>query len=149
MFKSSLHFCEQELDYPDHTSYLVRIVSTDLDFGTQRLLRCKTGLRFGGVVHETIMIGTRFKTPNISFLNCGLADMVWKKLKRRWQRDKELLMKEHLANPMDSRTAFYLAQTFDCLGDLENAYKYYELRTHLRGWDEEDFMARYRLGASY
>ena len=53
------------------------------------------------------------------------------KTQRRWQRDKELLMKAHLANPQDSRTAFYLAQTFDCLGDLENAYKFYELRTTL------------------
>lgn len=140
-----IDFCEQELEYPDHTSYLVRIVSTDLDFGTQRLLRCKTGLRFGGVVHETIMVGTRFKTPHSIFFELRPGRYGMEKTQRRWQRDKELLMKEHLANPMDSRTAFYLAQTFDCLGDLENAYKFYELRTHLRGWDEEDFMTWYRL----
>lgn len=140
-----LAFCEAELAYPDHTSYLVRIVSTDLDFGTQRLIKCKSGLRFGGVVHETIMIGTRHKTPHNIYFELRPGRHGMEKTQRRWQRDKELLMKAHLSNPQDSRTAFYLAQTFDCLGDLDNAYKFYELRTTLAGWDEENFMARYRL----
>ncbi len=138
-------FCEHEFFAPDHTSYLVRIASTDLDFGTQRLIRCKSGLRFGGVVHETIMIGTRYKTPPSIYFELRPGRNGMEKTARRWARDRELLMRAHLANPMDSRTAFYLAQTFDCLNELESAYRYYELRTHLRGWDEEDYMARYRL----
>lgn len=138
-------FCQQEVNYLERHSYLVRIASTDLDFGTQRLLRCKSGLRFGGVVHETITIGTCYKTPHEVYFELRPGRHGMEKTARRWARDKELLMKAHLANPMDSRTAFYLAQTFDCLNDLENAYKYYELRTHLVGWAEEDFMARYRL----
>jgi tetratricopeptide (TPR) repeat protein len=138
-------FCKAELANPDHTSYLVRIVSTDLDFGTQRLIRCKSGLRFGGVVHETIMIGTRWKTPNDIYFELRVQQAGAEKTQRRWTRDRDLLLKAHLANPQDSRTAFYLAQTYDCLGDLENAYKYYKLRTELVGWNEEDMMARYRL----
>lgn len=138
-------FCEQEFYHVDRHSFLVRIASTDLDFGTQRLLRCKSGLRFGGVVHETITIGTHCKTPNSIYFELRPGRQGMEKTARRWARDKDLLMKAHLANPMDSRTAFYLAQTFDCLNDLDNAYKYYELRTHLVGWTEEDFMARYRL----
>ena len=140
-----LAFCESELMYPERTSYLVRIVSTDLDFGTQRLIRCKSGLTFGGVVHETIMIGTRYKTPNEVFFELRVQRAGAEKTAKRWNRDKELLMKEHVKNPQDSRTCFYLAQTFDCLGDLDSAYKYYSMRTGLIGWDEEDYMARYRL----
>ncbi len=138
-------FCEAELPHPDHSSYLVRIVSTDLDFGTQRLIRCKSGLRFGGVVHETIMVGTRYKTPFDVFFELRIARAGAEKTARRWNRDRDLLMREHLKNPQDSRTAFYLAQTFDCLGDLDSAYKFYSLRTQLIGWDEEDMMGRYRL----
>jgi len=140
-----ISFCEAELAYPDHTSYLIRIVSTDLDFGTQRLIRCGSGLRFGGVVHETIMIGTRWKTPNDIYFELRVQRAGAEKTQRRWTRDRDLLLKAHLANPQDSRTAFYLAQTYDCLGDLENAYKFYKLRTELIGWNEEDMMARYRL----
>ena len=138
-------FCLEELAFPEHTSYLVRIVSTDLDFGTQRLIRCKSGLRFGGVVHETIMIGTNQKTPYDVYFELRVARHGAEKTARRWNRDKELLLKAFLDNPKDSRNCFYLAQTFDCLGDMENAYKYYSLRTELIGWPEEDYMARYRL----
>lgn len=140
-----IRFCETEIYHLERHSFLVRIASTDLDFGTQRLLRCKAGLRFGGVVHETITLGTPHKAPNSIYFELRPGRQGMEKTARRWARDKDLLMKAHLSNPMDSRTAFYLAQTFDCLNDLENAYKYYELRTHLQGWGEEDYMARYRL----
>lgn len=140
-----LEFCESELAFPTHTSYLVRIVSTDLDFGTQRLLRCRCGMRFGGVVHETITVGTRYRTPNEIYFELRVQRAGAEKTARRWHRDRELLQKAFDADPKDSRSAFYLAQTYDCLGDLENAYKYYTLRTQLVGWDEEDYMARYRL----
>lgn len=140
-----IDFCEQEKYHVEKHSFLVDIASTDLNFGTQRLLRAQAHLRFGGVVHETITIGTPHKAPKTIYFELRPGRHGMEKTARRWARDKELLMKAHLANPMDSRTAFYLAQTFDCLGDLENAYKYYELRTHLQGWGEEDFMARYRL----
>lgn len=140
-----IQFCESELSHPEHTSYLIRIVSTDLDFGTQRLIKCGSNLRFGGVVHETIMIGTRNKTPYNVYFELRPARAGIEKTQRRWARDRDLLLKAHLANPIDSRTAFYLAQTYDCLGDLENAFKFYKLRTELPGWDEENFMAWYRL----
>jgi tetratricopeptide (TPR) repeat protein len=140
-----LAFCEDELMHPDHTSFLVRIVSTDLDFGTQRLIRCGSGLRFGGVVHETIMVGTRNKTPDTVFFELRPGRYGVEKTQRRWKRDKELLLQEFERNQQDSRSSFYLAQTCDCLGELEEAYKYYDIRTRLRGWDEEDMMARYRL----
>lgn len=141
-----LAFCETELTNPQMPgSYLVRIVSTDLDFGTQRLIRCRSGLRFGGVVHETITIGTRFKTPDSVYFELRPGRYGVEKTQRRWKRDKELLLKAFEANTTDSRSSFYLAQTCDCLGQLEDAYKYYDIRTRLRGWDEEDMMAVYRL----
>jgi tetratricopeptide (TPR) repeat protein len=143
--KELLAFCEAQKDNIQATSFLVRIMSTDLDFGTQRLIRCRAGLRFCGVVHETISVGTPFKTPDSVYFELRVERAGAEKTARRWQRDKELLLKAHLTNPKDSRTAFYLAQTFDCLGDLENAYKFYKLRTELIGWNEEDMMARYRL----
>jgi hypothetical protein len=91
------------------------------------------------------MVGTRHRTPNAVYFELRPERAGIEKTQRRWNRDKDLLLRAHLANPTDSRTCFYLAQTFDCLNDLENAYKYYNLRTTLIGWDEEDMMARYRL----
>ena len=64
----------------------------------------------------------------------------------RFKRDKDILMKEHLKNPSDSRTVFYLAQTFSGLGMHEEAYHYYKLRTHLEGFYEEIFQSYMKLG---
>jgi hypothetical protein len=55
------------------------------------------------------------------------------------------LMAEHLQDPSNARTLFYLAQTFDCLNDLINARLWYEKRISTLGWPEETFMASYRL----
>jgi tetratricopeptide (TPR) repeat protein len=141
-----LEFCEAELAIPSGAlSYLVRIVSTDLDFGTQRLIRCRHGMRFAGVVHETIMIGTRFKTPDSIFFELRPGRYGVEKTQKRFKRDRELLLKAFESNQKDSRSAFYLAQTCDCIGNLDEAYKYYSIRITLPGWDEEDMMARYRL----
>lgn len=141
-----LAFCEEELATQSTAgSYLVRIVSTDLDFGTQRLIRCHSKLRFGGVVHETIMIGTRYKTPDSVYFELRPGRYGVEKTQKRWKRDRELLLKAFESNQKDSRSSFYLAQTCDCLGNLDEAYKYYDIRIHLIGWDEEDMMARYRL----
>ena len=64
----------------------------------------------------------------------------------RFKRDKDILMKEHLKDPSDARTVFYLAQTYSGLGMSEEAYHYYKLRTHLEGFYEEVFQSYVKLG---
>jgi hypothetical protein len=65
---------------------------------------------------------------------------------KRFTRDKELLYKEFVKNPHDSRTLFYLAQTCSCLFQYEEAYKYYILRTKEKGFMEEVFHSYLRAG---
>jgi glycosyltransferase involved in cell wall biosynthesis len=65
---------------------------------------------------------------------------------KRFFRDKEMLYNEYLKNPKDPRTLFYLAQTCGCLGNLHDAYKYYNLRIKQVGFIEEIYHAYYRLG---
>lgn len=62
-------------------------------------------------------------------------------------RDLELLGAEHARDPLDARTAFYLAQTYYDLDRIPEAIAMYRLRANLDGWDEETYYARYRLGA--
>ena len=64
---------------------------------------------------------------------------------KRWERDLGILLKAYAENPTEPRTVFYLAQTYSCLGDKENALRFYELRTQLPSWEEENYEAMYRL----
>jgi glycosyltransferase involved in cell wall biosynthesis len=67
---------------------------------------------------------------------------------KRFTRDKEMLYAEYLKQPRDARTLFYLAQTCGCLGNVQDAYKFYILRTKEDddGFMEEIYQSYFRLG---
>lgn len=141
-----VEFCEQCLRQRDpHSSYLMHIVNEALDNYTCRLLRCNRGLRFGGVVHETITQPSIVKVPETIFFEYLPETLGVEKSAARFFRDRELLLKEHQRNPYCTRTLFYLARTCEDLGDLTCAYDFYKKRVEMVGWDEEDFIVRYRL----
>lgn len=62
------------------------------------------------------------------------------------ERDLVVLRDEHALHPLDARTAFYLARTYDDLDRFPEAMQTYRLRAGLDGWIEETFYAKYRLG---
>ncbi len=143
-----LEFCEKHQANQVITEYLIRILSPGLDFYTPRLIRAHKGVCFEGVVHEIIKgsgTGTMMGPENVHF-NYPEIPQGLQSSQNRWKRDYELLLREYQKNPRDARNAFYLAQTCDCVGDLETAYHYYIKRTELSGFVEEDYMAHYRLG---
>jgi hypothetical protein len=137
-----LQFCEQERN-ATNKAYLIRILSS-LDFYVGRLLRCKSGARFSGVVHEAVSAQKR--VPSDIFFELRTTKYGAKKSRQRWVRDCEKLLAEHHKNPTNSRTVFYLAQTYECLGELELALYWYSMRKDLGGWDQENFVTVYRLG---
>lgn len=99
-----------------------------------------------GSVHEVPNYIARVKLPDDVYFEWRPAQTGQSKTIQRWKRDCDLLLKEHQENPFDARTLFYLAQTYQCLGDWENAHIFYEKRSRINGWDEENYMALYRLG---
>ena len=58
---------------------------------------------------------------------------------KRFKRDKELLMSDYKNDKNEPRTLFYLAQTCSCLGEHDEAYFFYRLRTELEAFQEEKF----------
>jgi len=64
----------------------------------------------------------------------------------RWKKDKEILYQKYLDNPKDTRTLFYLAQTYQNIGERENAIKFYKLRTKETGYLDEVYNSYMHLG---
>ena len=144
--KALRKFCQSQLDCGDtNPSYLIHIINQALDNYTCRLIRCNCGMRFGGVVHETITRVTGAKVPNDIFFEYLPSHTGYEKTAARFVRDRGLLLKEHERNPFCTRTLFYLARTCEDLGDLEAAYNFYKMRVEMVGWDEEDFISNYRF----
>jgi tetratricopeptide (TPR) repeat protein len=69
------------------------------------------------------------------------------KSKKRYERDRDLLL-AYLSTEKDTgRTLFHLAQTYHALGDTENAVEYFLQRTTVNdGNIEEIYESWYRLG---
>jgi glycosyltransferase involved in cell wall biosynthesis len=66
--------------------------------------------------------------------------------KQKYMRDVKLLKEELKRVPNDTRSTFYLAQSYNHAGDFKNAIKWYQKRVELVGWSEEVYMSLYNIG---
>lgn len=64
----------------------------------------------------------------------------------KFLRDARLLEDELKQNPGDTRSQFYLAQSYKHAGHLEQAFAAYKVRSEMDGWAEEKFMAQLEAG---
>ncbi len=143
-----LDFCEKHRNDKDST-YGVLIKRDNLSYYNERLIRTHSNARYVGAVHEYIDPIARKQVPETTYFHWKASNKGQNKSNERWKRDLVLLINEQKREPQNARTAFYLAQTYECLGDLENARIWYKKRSIMPGWDEENFMATYRLGDVY
>lgn len=139
-----IQFCiDHQYDIQD--LYLLCIKNGCDDFYTPRLIRAHKGVVFEGGVHEVPNRISTARVPLPVYIERTVSPLGIEATVRRWRRDLSVLISEFIQNPHNPRTLFYLAQTYDCLDDLENARIWYQKRLEIPGWPEETFMASYRL----
>jgi hypothetical protein len=139
-------FCKQELNNETEI-YTVRLVTGSLEFYTPRLLRMHKNIQFHGKIHEAPISSIRSQNiPENIFFVYAPSKQGKNKSATRWERDLVILQEEYDNNPHDPRTVFYLAQTYDCLQNLEKAFEYYTKRAEMNGWDEENYIAWHYRG---
>ena len=143
-----LSYCMQEAGNINYGPYFIRIIDTQLDFFTPRLIRQSLHSRFQGVVHEALVVHAEqmpyTRLPATIFFEYKPTSSGRKKTNQRYYRDLKLLLAEYERNPNNTHTTFYLGQTYDCLGDWEHAYQFYSIRASQEGWSEDTFLAAYR-----
>jgi len=143
-----IQFCQNNQNCSE-SSFLLLMRDCRMETATQRLFKAQAGIRYEGAVHEAPNQITTKRVPNNIYFELSPSHQGIEKSKQRWVRDKEILLKEYDKDPTNLRTIFYLAQTYACLQDYENACLWYHKRCEQHGWDEEDFMAYYKLAQAY
>jgi glycosyltransferase involved in cell wall biosynthesis len=123
--------------------------STGVSWWTPILLRTAAKWRYRGRVHEYVcgpqgQIAGR-RVPGLVVHHRRPMQSVTAS-RTRWLRDADFLREDFDAGVDRARAAFYLAQTFDCLGQMEDALHWYGVRAGLDGWREETFEAMFRKG---
>ena len=113
------------------TSFTLFISSDDTTYGSNRIIKSDSGLRYIHKIHEVITDKDNINVvipENISDIIDRRFDYMEKRTMERKQLDLKLLYEEVDENPNDPRAYYYLAQTYNILEDYEKAYYYFMKR---------------------
>ncbi len=137
------------LENRDGAGFMVNLRRGELSYYLPLVMKTEAGWRYHGAVHEYSgptkggFIFSSEKIPGVR-LTQDPKPQSKEASRKRWERDLGLLLKQCSENPTDSRGHFYLAQTYECLGDSKEALNVYEERIAMGGWIEETFEAYLR-----
>lgn len=110
------------------SSFTLMIQSDDTKYGSNRIIRSDSGLKYIYKIHEVISDKDNINVVIPDKVACIIDkrfDYMEKRTMERKQLDLKLLYEEVEDDPMNARTYYYLGQTYNLLSDYENAYKYY------------------------
>lgn len=113
------------------TSFTLFINSDDTKYGSNRIIKTDSGLRYIHKIHEVISDKNNINVvipENICDIHDRRFDYMEKRTMDRKQLDLKLLYEEVEENPNDPRAYYYLAQTYNILEDYEKAYFYFMKR---------------------
>jgi tetratricopeptide (TPR) repeat protein len=112
-------------------SFTLFIKSDDTIYGSNRIIKSNSGLKYVHKIHEVI---TDKNNINIvipkesSYIDDRRFEYMEKRTMERKQLDLKLLYEEIEENPHDPRAYYYLAQTYNLLEDYEKAFYYFTKR---------------------
>ncbi len=149
-FDKLLTFCKAYQHRPE-TGFLLRcsIYNGYMENYLGRVWKLHKGHHFEGVVHEYLTGAVYINIPADIYIDYSPTVQGAERSVQRFKRDLKLFLAELEREPDNSRTTFYTAQTYECLGDLENALKLYLKRSTMSGFDQETFIAVYRCANIY
>lgn len=136
--------CTQQQN-TETAAYMMRVSNTKEGVYRPCLFKRAAHVRFKGSVHEYVTVPVDI-VPDTIFFTWGTSASGRTKTQARFMCDLECLLKSYAKNPNDGHALFFLGQTYFCLNDHHNAYKYYSLSLPLATGEENRFETLYRLG---
>ena len=113
------------------TSFTLYIQSDDTIYGSNRIIKSSSGLRYIHKIHEVITDKNNINIvipKEVAFIDDRRFDYMEKRTHDRKQQDLKFLFEEVEENPHDPRAYYYLAQTYNLLEDYEKAFYYFNKR---------------------
>jgi predicted O-methyltransferase YrrM len=113
------------------TSFTLFIKSDDVEYGSNRIIKSKSQLRYVHRIHEVISDKNNINVvipKEKVFIDDKRFDYMQKRTMERKQLDLKLLYEEIEENKHDPRGYYYLAQTYNLLEDYEKAFYYFSKR---------------------
>lgn len=147
-----------EFDAPDVTQwkenlsgdyYDVIIKAGPMIYNLPRLTKNYTESRYEGVTHEYLKSEGVYSGVLSHVIISQINDSRRRVTNNKYPNDAKLLeaaIKEESNEQLRARYIFYLAQTYQAMGEIERAKENYIKRSGMGGWKEEIFYCYYQLG---
>lgn len=128
--------------------YFIKMLAGNISYFLPRLTSNRNQYQYIGVTHEYLNCsGDAGEAPDLNIKQ--INDSSRRLANEKFLDDARLLksaLNQETDNELKARYTFYLAQTYQSLGNLKEASEYYNKRTDMEGWDEEIFYSYYQLG---
>lgn len=128
----------------DADAYQLKIHGGNIAWRLPLLTRSQHPFEYRGVAHAFLASDHAARIAPSDWIDIHHAGP-WA-TREKLERDLALLQAEFLAHPNDARTVFYLAETHRFLGHVDEAIRFYLMRTSMGGFEEERWYARYQAG---
>ena len=133
----------KNLSPEEHHGASMRFAVNGYKFDRNCVVNPKHNWAYHGVLHEVLMIdGEPTPCPRLGGCHVVARSSPTKRAESKeakYAKDVKILLKEYKKNRSDTRTIFYLAQSYRDSGDDKNAVKYYKERLKFpdKGFDKE------------
>lgn len=128
-------------------SFSIFITDPETEYSSNRITKPERGLKYKYIIHEILQENMNLCIPIniISIVDVKNEYMNTRTLNRK-QNDLELLHKELNENPDDPRSIYYLGETYYCIKDWANSFKYYKRRIEMQnGFNEEIYDSHFKM----
>jgi glycosyltransferase involved in cell wall biosynthesis/predicted O-methyltransferase YrrM/tetratricopeptide (TPR) repeat protein len=110
------------------TSFTIMIHSSDIHYGSNRIIKSESGLRYVHRIHEVITDKDNINVvipTHASHIIDKRFDYMEERTMSRKELDLKLLYEELEENKTNPRTYYYLAQTYNILKQYDKAYEFF------------------------
>jgi len=115
-----------------------------------RIVRNNQGCKYWGVTHEYVQVPSGLTNGSIEKSRAFINDIGDGGSKtNKFERDVRLLEQGLIDHPNNDRYTFYLANSYNDLGNYEKAIENYRKRIELGGWHEEIWFSYFKIGLIY
>jgi len=115
-----------------------------------RIVRNNRGCKYWGVTHEYVQVPSGLANGSIEKSTAFIIDIGDGGSKsNKFERDVRLLEQGLIDYPDNDRYTFYLANSYNDLGNYEKAIENYRKRIQLGGWHEEIWFSYFKIGLIY